>query len=345
MFRRILVPLDGSARAEAAIPVAARLARASAGTLIFVEVANIALDYGSMVGPMGPVPLSQEVIDRAYDETVAHLRALATRDDLAGIATETAVLSGPVAGVLLDAAQARHVDLIVLNSHGRSGLTRWTLGSVAEHVVHHASVPVLVLRELEFPSDNAPAAVGPSWRAVVGLDGSALAEAALGPAADLIRALAASGSGVLHLVRVVSPAPAPDDELSPLLGDAQALQQAHEAVRHDAEAYLRATAERMAGTGSEALRTSWEVSEAHDVATALIQAAERPAGTPIGAQQSAPTATVIAVATHGRGGIARWALGSVAERVIEGTRLPALVVRPAQVVAQQPVAGNQSDAP
>jgi nucleotide-binding universal stress UspA family protein len=334
MYRRIMVPLDGSARAESALPVAARLARESGATIYFVDVANVGLDYGPM---LGPAPFPQEVIDRAYDETVAYLKAVVGRADLAGIATETEVLSGPVADTLLGAAQAHHADLIVMNSHGRSGLTRWALGSVAEHLVHHAPGPVVVLRESEAAGMTTPAAAVKVWRALVGLDGSPLAEAALAPTVDLIRALAAPARGELHLVRVVGPAPAPEDEMTPLLGGVQRVRQAHDAVRRDAEAYLRSIAERAqaAEPGQASLHTSWVVIEARDVATALIQAAEGLQGATGQPQAGAPAVTMIALATHGRGGIARWALGSVAERVIEGTRLPALIVRPAEVLAQQ----------
>lgn len=327
MFRRILVALDGSSLAEQAVPLAARIASASGGTLIFVQAINLALDYGTY---LRPVPVPQSVIDSAYEVSQAYLTSITRRDEVAGLSCETELLTGSAAEQVLAAAESRKADLIVLNSHGRSGVARWVLGSVAEHVVHHATAPVLVLRAGEQPPTQGSFAAGGRGYGLVGLDGSGLAEAALDPAVALAQALAAPQPATVRLVRVIKPLPEPDDELAPLLGDEQHRRDAHAHVRHGAAAYLQTIAERLQ-SGPDAPHVSWEVVEAPDTAAALIEATERAQA----ASGEAPSVVFMVLATHGRGGLARWTLGSVTGRVLEGSRLPLLVVRPADIAARQ----------
>ncbi len=101
-------------------------------------------------------------------------------------------------------AHGKHVDLIVMCSHGRTGFKRWTLGSVAQKVARHSPLPVLLLRERSPESIDLQADRTHALRALVALDGSSFAEAALMPAAHLITALASPGQGALHLAQVVN---------------------------------------------------------------------------------------------------------------------------------------------
>jgi nucleotide-binding universal stress UspA family protein len=192
MLQRILVPLDGSARAEYALPVAARLAHATGGTLILLQVYQVMpsefvlSDYTAEAAP-----------------ATAYLAHITTREELAGITIETITLAGAVARTILDAVLEYQVDTMVLCSHGRSGPTRWALGSVAEKVARHAPVPVLVLRK---PHDVFPGrrtGTERPLRTLVALDGSSFAEASLAPAAQMILALAAPAPGALHLVQAI----------------------------------------------------------------------------------------------------------------------------------------------
>src|SRR5262249_30724755 len=247
MFQRILAPLDGSPRAERAISVAVRIARASGGTVILVRAIDTIVDFWTTDTP-------QERLTEGEN----YLADIRTAIDLEGVATEIKLLSGPAASVILCTAHSSQADLIVLCSHGYTGLTRWAMGSVAEKVAHHATVPVLVLRqEGPIPAGPHPDAMRP-LRALVALDGSSLSMAALEPAASLSCELAEPAGGALHLVRVV--------KLIPARSEARQFEERvdREQALHEAKCYLSAVAkeirERMAAPASaDLLTTTWSV--------------------------------------------------------------------------------------
>src|SRR5947209_10049124 len=116
MFQRIFVPLDGSKRAEHAIPVAARLARASGGsvTLLRVVTAPIELAWSAMEAPV----FMQEVLDMDMARAEEYLAQVAVSPLLKGIDIHVEAVPGLPAPVILSAAQSAHSDLIVLCSHG-----------------------------------------------------------------------------------------------------------------------------------------------------------------------------------------------------------------------------------
>jgi nucleotide-binding universal stress UspA family protein len=135
---KILVPLDGSSIAEAALPTAIELARANPGAAItLLRAAHAA----SMV-PGDAISLEVMVVREAEE----YLDAVARRLAPLGLRVKTSVWYGPPAASIVEAAEAGKVDLIVMNSHGRSGLNRLVLGSVAESVLRGTSTPVLLLR-------------------------------------------------------------------------------------------------------------------------------------------------------------------------------------------------------
>ena len=145
MFKQILVPLDGSTRAEQALPVAARLARASSGSIVLMRVANFPMDYG---GGYTQAPLlTEQVIETELDNVDDYLKKVATSEALAGISIKTEAMFGQPLQDILAVVESRRVDLIVICSHGRTGLQRWALGSVAQALAHQSPVPLLVLRE------------------------------------------------------------------------------------------------------------------------------------------------------------------------------------------------------
>jgi nucleotide-binding universal stress UspA family protein len=311
MFQRILVPLDGSSRAERALPIAARIARSVSGSVLLVRVVNAPIDYG---GGLAPVPyLSEQVIKSEMDSAAAYLRAVAEQM-LKGINTSTQVLFGMPAQCIKAVATEEHTDLIVLCSHGRTGFARWTLGSVAHTLAHESAVPTLILRDGDLALR--PPALPAPWPicALVPLDGSALAETALLPASQLVAALAAPATGVLHLAQVVQPV----QETTTGSQDGAA---AH------ASTYLTRSAERLLATTRDLqLAVTWSVLPNHDVAGALVHLAEQAAeGQQIRREGSSD---LIAISTHGRQGLERWVIGSVTDRVLNATRLPMLIVRP-----------------
>ncbi len=199
MYKRILVPLDGSARAEQAIPVAARIARALGGSVILLRVVTAPVDTGKYSSTSGYV---EETVDADLTGASRHLENIAGSDELSGIKTEVKTFTGAVASAVLSAAQSFHAHLIVMCSHGYTGLKRWSLGSVADKVTRHSPIPVLVLRE---GGPELATAEHQPVRAFVAVDGSSLSEAVVEPAAYLAAALAEATSqqGALHLLRVV----------------------------------------------------------------------------------------------------------------------------------------------
>ena len=205
MFKRILVPLDGSGRAERALPIAARLARASSGSIFLVRVVNTAPAHL----PSAPArPNLVQTVGEA-DQTLAesYLTGVARSELLSGLSVQTHVPVGIVTSSILSIAADKYADIIVICSHGYTGVRRWwMMGSVAAKVARFADVPVLVLREGgPLPAERHPGEQ--PLRVLVPLDGSDYAEAALVPAANLAAALAAPGKGAVHLTHVVQGSP------------------------------------------------------------------------------------------------------------------------------------------
>ena len=319
MFERILVPLDGSPRAEQALPVAARIARASGGSVILLQVVSPPIDYG---GGLTQTPLmTEEVIETELAISSSYLDRVAKARELAEIETTTEVMFGLPAQDILAIAESRSVDLIVMCSHGRTGFTRWVLGSVAQKIAHHCPVPLLVLREGKLLPLESPPDAARHLTALVPLDGSPLAEAALFPAANLVAALVAPAAGALHLMQVVK-------QLS-TTADEGFITQLNEETVERAKTYLMSVKERLqAGLKDRKLTIIWSVALDADAADAIIGTAEQRE------QQEGAEGLggcdLIAMSTHGRSGLERWVMGSVMERVLGATKLPMLIVRPQQ---------------
>lgn len=314
MFQRILVPLDGSTRAESALPVAARLAQASGGSVILLYVAVPPVSTGKF-STLEAYP--KVGTDEELTQATEYLKTLAQTSTLRGITTEIQALVGAVAPEILSATQSLHADLIVMCSHGDTGFKRWALGSVAHKLVPHSPVPVLVLR------DGGPVlatATEHPVHALVPLDGSPLSESALEPAAQLVAALAPSTQRALQLLRVVD-IPSSYGKFRSIADSYFDAEMRTEAKLQD-EQYLDAVAKRFAESelAQYNLAVTTRVAIDPDVAEAIVQTAEQAEGA------GGFGSDVIIMATHGRGGLQRWILGSVAERVLHSTKLPLLIV-------------------
>lgn len=310
MFSRILVPLDGSSRAERALPVAAKIARAANGTVVLIQAVSLPTDLGTS---FTPVTVTPDLLDAHETTATTYLHDIATSAVLSGIRTETMVLTGSPSLAILDAIVLRRIDLVVLTSHGRTGLARWALGSVAQHLVRHATVPIVVLREHAASALEAPPDVPHLYRILVPLDGSRLAEAALEPAAALAKALNAPAHGALYLVIV----------LLPYEADAEYLPEA--LAKQGAGDYLGKMAERLE-TEHVSLQVTWTIQEHLDVASAILRLAEE-SSSPEDADELGGY-DGIAMATHGYSGLKRWMIGSITERVLQSARIPLLIVPP-----------------
>jgi nucleotide-binding universal stress UspA family protein len=292
MFDLILVPTDGSAGAAAALAVAELIPSRR------VRLLTVEPDVG---GPMlASVPeLESWRADREREGRAALERA---GEPLRrqGRKVETAVGFGDPADLIVQGAAEADADLIVMGSHGRGGGGRFLYGSVADRVARHGPCPTLIVR-----GGGQAVSAPPLTRVVVPLDGSALAERALPTAAALANDLGLP----IHLVRVVE-----GDLLRAAVRAgvhaAAAYAAAQEAARVEAEAYLAASTR---GLRDQDLAATSEVragSPAPDLLAVL-----RPGD-------------LVVLTTHGRGGVRRWLLGSVAEKLVRSAPAAVLLVRP-----------------
>jgi len=315
MFKRILVPLDGSTRAESAVPIAARIARASGGSVILLQVAAIPIELETEKKPSEIY--SQTAFDKGVADTKSYLEGVAKSDVLKDIKTETGAVTGAIAPSILSAIQTLHADLVVMCSHGFTGFKRWALGSVAQKLAPHSPVPVLILRDGGVVPTTA---TQQPMCAFVPLDGSPLSESALEPAAQLVTALAPSAQKAIHLVRVVDIPSSYGKFRSTVDEHYDAGVRAEAKVEYDA--YLNTVAKRFTegdlATYNLSVTTSVPIDM--DVAEAIVQATEKDEGAELSGYD------LIVMATHGRGGVQRWVLGSVAERVLHTTKVPLLIV-------------------
>ena len=293
MLRRIIVPLDGSAFAETAIPAAAALARGPHGHLELVMVHSPALS-----GPSPTAALAQDARIRSFEEAYVIQKARSTADAADG-PVASSVLDGPVAPTLIEHVRARKADLVVMTTHGRAGLSRFFLGSVADRLVRELHCPILLLPP-ESPQIPEP---GAAARILIPLDGSALAASVLG------RAAAVLPDAALELVRVVV---LPATPLPPEAGwsvPSEILDEELSIAAHyleDVAATLRARG-RVVHTR---VLSHWSP------AAAIADYAEE------------RHCDLIALATRGESGLQRALLGSVADKIIRSARLPVLVWNP-----------------
>lgn len=153
MYRRLLVPLDGSALAEKALAHAQELARLFGSELILLRV--VVSPY-TLVAPDLILAGADPDLPALRANAEAYLRSVASRLEGQGVTVRTVVCDGPVAETILDQAQAQDADLIVMSTHGRSGVRRWVYGSVAERVLQGAACPVLLIRAAETRNREEP---------------------------------------------------------------------------------------------------------------------------------------------------------------------------------------------
>ena len=142
MYRKILVPLDGSKVAEGVLPHAKELAYSEGAELILLNVgANPALDF-----VFSDPGLAQSAVQEQEERSKTYMTEIESQLKAAGFKTSTVLRVGAVADVILGVAEKLQVDVIAMSTHGRTGPARWLLGSVAERVVHNSKVPVLLIR-------------------------------------------------------------------------------------------------------------------------------------------------------------------------------------------------------
>ncbi len=304
MITHILVPLDGSRLAATALPYALALARAADARISLLSVVEFPPERAGM-----PSAAAREGDGRHVTESTAYLESVATAVRADGLAATTVVRHGNPASEILAASEDEGCSLIVISTHGRTGLERLRIGSVAQHVLRHAIIPILVVR----PGDDAATEGAATIAAItVALDGSGLAEEALPIATRIATAL----SIPLTLLRII---PSLTSLASTGWGAGYAAYYpvTDEMVADEDQGvreYLEAVATRLRAPGLD-VQTRWEHSVTSRAAEMIAAAlAKQPAG-------------IAVMASHGRGGVLRWALGSTAEEVLDQSPCPILIVR------------------
>jgi nucleotide-binding universal stress UspA family protein len=300
MFKKILIPLDGSERAERALGYATALSIPTAASLVLVRTA---------VAHVVPGTDAREAQARVIDEAEKYLVDVAAQLIGRGFRVEAATpYSESPAAWIIEEVGLRQADLIAMTTHGRTGPGRWLFGSVAEHVVAASPVPVLMdrgwlpqRRELWFA--NSP-------RILVTLDGSEFAEAALGVAAGLADDV--GGELILLHVREHPEAAFPSDYAS--------LSEIHR-ERKDAAGQRTAIVDYLAGAADRVAR-AWP-----DINIRVEERPGDPADEVVAATEALDVAVVV-MGTHGRTGLARAVMGSVSGVVLQHGSTPLVLVHP-----------------
>jgi nucleotide-binding universal stress UspA family protein len=311
MIKRILVPLDGSHLSEMALPHAMVMARANGYGITLLRVAPQPVYSSSLSSAFAP---SATVIEGWAEEVNAeakYLAAVAASLRRQGLDVDVKLLEDDPAMALVDyAGHHEEIALIVMSTHGRSGLGRWIFGSVAEKVLHASPVPLLLIRPKEM--DRLCSTVtAPVYKSiVVPLDGSTLAARALEPAQALARAFDAT-------LTLVSAVPETYIYGEVIAAPALPVEWDDESVR--LSDYLDETSKRLKAEGY-AVNARLEYGPAADV---ILHAADQ------------VHAQLLVMATHGRTGLPRLWLGSIAMKVVQASSRPVLLVR-AKQTAKRP---------
>ncbi len=306
MFHTMLVPLDGSRFAEAALPLASQLARSAKAKLQLVHVHE---PMAAVIGPgdmVLPPPYLDEELQAREESYLAEIAA-----DLRPACTvpvglrEIAGAAGPE---ICEEAARIDADLLIMATHGRGALRRLWLGSVADYVVRHLGVPILLVHpDRAGQAPSVPAARG----ILVALDFSQDAETILEPVTAFAQ-LTQAHVTLIHTMGTFQEMGAPALPF-PMPQDPALL----ESYRVQAQRKLDEVADRLRARGlSVATRITAGVSTAGTLLDALEEA----------------RFDLIAMTTHGAGGMRRLLLGSVADKVIRGAVKPVLVLRPSPTV-------------
>ena len=310
MYSKVIIPLDGSELSEQALPFCQFVASSMSVPIELVEAYDI---LPPAVHDRHTSQVVSEMLSDARRRSETYLTSIRERMETAGNAASVSMLYGAPADAIVALASADPDALVVMSTHGRGGIVRWALGSVADKVLHIVSNPMLVVRA----NAARPAPADTSLKTVlVPLDGSARAELSLPHAADMAAALTAR----ISLLRVTPTADYYRHHLgsaTPRLGAAAdpARLSADDMVDADAgevSAYLSGVKDRLA------------FNHVHDVAT-YLQLSQNVAQVIIDKAIEQPS--LVVMTTHGRSGIGRLVLGSVTDRVVRHSNLPVLVIR------------------
>jgi len=301
MYKKILVPLDGSKTAEHVLPYArcfSRHLQIPIELLAVVDVAETARNISAAEGLFLDTLIEDET--RRYND---YLKGIAKNFSTGCV--QYRVGKGKAAEVIVESAAKEKSTLIAMATHGRSGLNRWLVGSVAEKVLRAAANPLLLVGAKE---ETPPCDTAALESIVVPLDGSELAESVLPSVEEMAKKLDLE----VILLRVYA---VPYGAYSAGEGfyDATKLEAFLATVKADAVEYLEEKAQDMKKRGLE--KVSIVIKEGLAADEIISLGCHRPDN-------------LVAMCSHGRSGVKRWVFGSVTETVVRHSGDPVLILRP-----------------
>lgn len=308
MYRSILVPLDGSSFGEHALPLALTLARKSGATLHLVHV------HTPLQAVYAEIQLYDDQLDaQVRERSRQYLHNMAqSLQGLTATPINAVQYEGEVESIICELATSMGIDLVVMTTHARGPMGRFWLGSVADKLIRDLTMPLLLVHPQDIAA-NIKQEVAIKHM-LLPLDGTSLAEQMLEPAIAL-GSLMGSRYTLLRVIRPLMPMPT-NLEGETLAHMAQSwvekIEKVHEQDRQAAKDYLEGVAKQLR---SRSLEVATEVAVEEKPALAILHHAQ-------------PPFDLIAMETHGRRGLSRLFMGSVADKVIRGAHLPILVHRP-----------------
>jgi len=286
MWKKILVPLDGSDLAELALPYAEELANAFKSEIILLHVSDPADTHHRHMHEL----YVKEVADRIRE----HIRKVSP-----------VVVSGKAADEIISYAEKNDVGLIIMTSHGRSGIMSWATGSIASKLLQATAVPMLLVRAVK-PGRKVQRPVLLN-RILLPLDGSEAGEAAVGYVGELMSRLESE----VILFGVVS-----SGQHIRTVGGLDYISYPEEQLamfKKEAEEYLDGVyrkLKRRKGTVKVTIKVG-----ADDIGQEIFKFAEE------------KRVNLIAISSHGHSGIEKWVFGSIANKVVQESKAPVLVIK------------------
>ena len=300
MYTRLLVPLDGSKTAEKVLPYTRFIATKLKLPVELLE----AIDVVEIAKHLAPekVHLLDRLVENRTKSSERYLKEVA--GTLPGANVKCTIEKGIAADVIIENSAADKSTLVSLATHGRSGIERWLLGSVAEKVLRGAPNPMLLIRA----TDEAKTEGEANLRSViVPLDGSELAEQVLPTVAEWAKELRLE---IILFRTYTIPLSVLTDEPEGGYGDAD--EQLINAMQDEAVAYLQKKTEALKKLEADKVDYNVKYGLAADEIISL--------------GRKTPD-SLIAMCTHGHSGVKRWVLGSVTETVVRHSNEPVLVIR------------------
>jgi len=313
MYRSLMVPLDGSAFGEYALPLALGIARRAGASVELIHICTPPIPSAFADGLVNPAPV-EPPSELAGEQARVYLDRLADRlSQHWNVPISTVVRYGRAADTLYAYALASAADLVVMTTHGYGPLSRIWMGSVADKLMRMLPMPILLTRPHEAAIDLLAEMHAPAFQHVlIPLDGSALSEEIVRPAV----ALGTLTGAQYTLLQALDPLVAEHTKPPYSVGLDRALLAE---IRARALADLEQIADRLRGQSLQ-VQTNLVVAQPH---VAILDYAHDHA------------VDLIAMATHGHGGVARMLLGSVADKVVRGAGVPVLLQRPAAETAER----------